>query len=213
VDLAKLVERIEGLSAPEGGAVVVGIAGVPGAGKTTLAEQLISLLNRNEPEPERQRYAHVPMDGFHLADQELARLGLLDRKGAPETFDAHGYAALLERLRGPREAVVYAPGFERTLEQPIAGMLPVYPSARTVLTEGNYLLLDQPGWREVRSKCAEVWYCEQEDGLRIERLIRRHVSFGKSRSAAETWVERVDEPNARLIETTKARADLLIQGG
>lgn len=211
--LSKLVDRIAGLSAPEGGAVVVGIAGPPGSGKTTLAERLVARLNRDQPQPERQRYANVPMDGFHLSDQELGRLGLLGCKGAPETFDVHGYAALLERLRASRDAVVYAPGFERTIEQPIAGVLPVYPSAGTILTEGNYLLLERPGWRDIRSMCTEVWYCEQERSVRIERLIERHVAFGKSRAAAEAWVEQVDEPNARLIEESKARADLVVRTG
>lgn len=208
--LPELFDRIERMSAQEA-AVVVGIVGAPGAGKTTLAEQLMALLNRDEPNPERQRYAHVPMDGFHLSDRELLRLGLLDRKGAPESFDPYGYAALLHRLRGVRDSVVYAPGFERTIEQPIAGVVPVYPSARTILTEGNYLLLDQPGWRKVRSQCTEIWYCEQDNRLRIERLVERHVTFGKSHAAAQEWVERVDEPNARLTEATRERADLVLR--
>lgn len=211
VALDELVDRIRKVRAQEPGTAVVGIVGAPGAGKTTLAEQLLNLLNRGESNPERQRYAHVPMDGFHLSDHELLRLGLLGRKGAPETFDAHGYAALLKRLREPRGAVVYAPGFERTIEQPIAGAVPVYPSARLILTEGNYLLLDRPGWREAHAQCAEVWYCEQDDSLRLERLVQRHIAFGKSRAAAEEWIERVDEPNARLIEATKTRADLIVR--
>lgn len=211
--LMQLVDRIERMSAGMAGTVVVGIVGAPGAGKTTLAEQLITMLNRDEPDPEEQRYAHVPMDGFHLSDLELTRLGLFGLKGAPETFDAFGYAALLERVRAPRNSVVYAPGFERTIEQPIAGVVPVYPTVRIVLTEGNYLLLDRPGWREVRAQCTEVWYCEQEDSVRVGRLIERHIRFGKSRVAAQEWVERVDQPNARLIEATKARADLVIHCG
>ena len=209
--LPELVDRIERMSVRETGVVVVGIVGAPGVGKTTLAEQLMASLNREEPAPEQQRFAHVPLDGFHLSDRELLRLGLLERKGAPETFDAYGYAALLKRLREPRDAVAYAPGFERTVEQPIAGVIPVYPSVRTVLTEGNYLLFDQPSWCEVRAQCTEVWYCEQDEHLRLERLIQRHILFGKSPAAAAEWVERVDEPNARLIGQTKSRADLVIR--
>jgi pantothenate kinase len=150
------------------------------------------------------------MDGFHLSDQELRRLGLLDRKGAPETFDVHGYAATLHRLRSPRTAVVYAPGFERTIEQPIAGVVPVYPSVTTILTEGNYLLLDRPGWQQVRDQCTEVWYCQQDDGRRIRRLIQRHIRFGKTPAEAELWVRTVDEQNARLIRSTRALADLVV---
>lgn len=208
--MADLVQRIERIPGQATGTVVVGIVGAPGAGKTTLVEQLTSLLNGDESDPARHRYAHVPMDGFHLSDRELVRQGILNRKGAPESFDAYGYAALLQRLREPRNSVVYAPGFERTIEQPIAGVVPVYPSVKTILTEGNYLLLDQPEWRAVRELCTEVWYCEQEHRLRVERLIQRHIMFGKTPAEARKWVEQVDEPNAQLIAATKQCADLVV---
>ena len=210
MNLEDLVARIRQRNASKEAPVVIGVVGAPGAGKTTLVESLIRELNKDAPEPERQEFAHVPMDGFHLSDQELTRLGILDRKGAPETFDVHGYAALLQRLRSERDAVVYAPGFERTLEQPIAGVIPVFPSATTILTEGNYLLLDTPEWRKVRNQCTEVWYCEQDDSLRIQRLIQRHVEFGKSPSEAKAWVSSVDEKNAQLIRATRTDADLII---
>ncbi|GER24312.1 nucleoside/nucleotide kinase family protein [Zafaria cholistanensis] len=210
MNLDELVARIRHRKASSEAPVVIGVAGAPGAGKTTLVEGLIKELNRGVADPENQEFAHVPMDGFHLSDQELARLGILDRKGAPETFDVHGYAALLQRLRSRRDAVVYAPGFERTLEQPIAGVIPVFPSATTILTEGNYLLLDTPEWRKVRNQCTEVWYCEQDDSLRVRRLVQRHVEFGKSPAEAEAWVAGVDEKNAQLIRATRADADLIV---
>ena len=140
-----LLRRAASLARP-GRRALLGIAGGPGAGKTTLAERLTRELN-GDGEP---WVAHVPMDGFHLADVELDRLGRRNRKGAPDTFDAAGYAALLERLRGDEEGVVYAPGFERALEQPVAGSIPVPPTARLVVTEGNYLLVDEGPWRRVR---------------------------------------------------------------
>lgn len=208
--LEELLQRIAALQQSQTGPVIIGVVGAPGAGKTTLVEQLTQRLNTGESDPERQLHAHVPMDGYHLADVELTRLGRLNRKGAPDTFDAHGYAALLRRLREPRESVVYAPGFERTIEQPIAGAIPVFPSATTVLTEGNYLLLDEPGWRDVRNECTEIWYCEQDDELRVERLIARHVRFGKSPEAAAGWVADVDEQNAELIRSTRKWADLVV---
>jgi pantothenate kinase len=189
---------------------LLGIAGSPGAGKTTLAVRLVRALN-SAGDP---WVAHVPMDGFHLADAELDRLGLRDRKGAPETFDAAGYAALLRRLRDGdgdgTDDIVYAPGFERVLEQPLAGALPVPPSARLVVTEGNYLLLDTGAWRRVRAALDEVWFCELPEPERLRRLIARHEEFGKRHEEAVAWVTRSDQRNAELIEATRDRADLLL---
>ncbi|HEX2856650.1 MAG TPA: nucleoside/nucleotide kinase family protein [Propionibacteriaceae bacterium] len=191
--------------APGSGRAILGVAGVPGAGKSTLAELLVDAIGR---ERGVGWVAHVPMDGFHLADVQLERLGVRQRKGAPETFDPAGYAALLRRLRTETDRPVYAPGFERTLEQPIAGAMVVEPAARLVVTEGNYLLLDRPEWRAVRDQIDEVWYVDGGDDVRMERLVARHVAFGKTPEEAAAWVERVDVANGRLIEASRDRADL-----
>src|SRR6476659_9979794 len=112
---------------------LLGIAGAPGAGKSTLAEQLAARIGPGA--------VVVPMDGFHLHDDELARLGLGDRKGAPETFDVEGYVALLARLREETAHTVWAPAFDRARELSVAGAIGVRPEHRLVVTEGNYLLL------------------------------------------------------------------------
>jgi pantothenate kinase len=177
---------------------IIGIAGAPGAGKTAYAARLVA----ESSVPAVQ----VPMDGFHLADSALVALGLRDRKGAPETFDAWGYAALLGRLRSATETV-WAPGFERGLEQPLAGAIAVPPDVELVVTEGNYLLLDRPEWRAVRAELDEVWFLDVADDVRRARLVARHVEFGKSPDAAQLWVARVDEPNAALVAASRERAD------
>jgi pantothenate kinase len=150
------------------------------------------------------------MDGFHLAVSELDRLGRRDRKGAPDTFDAAGYAALLRRLREDDDEVIYAPGFERTLEQPIAGVIPVARSARLVVTEGNYLLVRDGGWAAVREYLDEVWYVDLDDDERMRRLVDRHVRFGKEPDAAAAWAGGTDERNAVLIRATRRYADLVV---
>ncbi len=174
---------------------LLGITGAPGVGKTTYAASL--------------GLPVVPMDGFHYADVELVRRGLLDAKGAPDTFDAEGYAALLARVRAGGPDVV-APSFDRVLEQPLAGAVWVPPTG-TVVTEGNYLLLDQPRWRAVREQVDIVWHLHLDDAVRRERLVARHVAFGKTPEEARAWVARVDDPNARLVEAAAARADLVVE--
>lgn len=199
-DLSALVARVDALA--RRGRTMIGIVGPPGAGKSTLAAALAELVGG--------RAVVVPQDGFHLADAELARQGLLDRKGAPETFDGWGYAALLDRLRRRPDHVVHAPGFERTLEQPLAGAVPVPPEVDVVLTEGSYLLLDRPEWRAVRDQLDEVWYVDTDPALRTERLVARHVGFGKSAVDAARWVETVDDPNTGLVERSRGTADLVV---
>jgi pantothenate kinase len=199
-DLDALVRRARALTAP--GRAVLGIAGAPGAGKSTLAARLVAELGPGA--------AWVPMDGFHLADTALDRLGLRARKGAVETFDGWGYLALLRRLAAETDHPVYAPDFERTLEQPLAGSIAVGPEVRLVVTEGNYLLVEDEPWPQVRAALTEVWYAEVDEAVRHARLVDRHVRFGKPVAAAEAWVTAVDDRNAALVARGRARADLVV---
>jgi pantothenate kinase len=209
-DVSTLARRATALVSDRRRAVL-GIAGPPGAGKSTLVDALLRELRADPPAGLTTEWlAHVPMDGFHLADVELDRLGRRDRKGAPDTFDAAGYAAALRRVVHEPDTVVYVPGFERDLEQPIAAEIAVLPEARLVLTEGNYLLLPEGDWPAVRALLDEVWYVDLPTSQRVRRLVDRHVASGKSRPAAERWVHRVDEPNARLVEATRGSADLVV---
>ncbi|MEV4972575.1 nucleoside/nucleotide kinase family protein [Streptomyces scopuliridis] len=212
--LRQLLERARRLAAAGAGSAdgpgrrrILGIAGPPGAGKTTLAAHVAGELGAD-------RAVLVPMDGFHLADTELRRLGLLGRKGAPETFDPYGYTALLRRLRAARAGeTVYAPGFDRELEQPVAGTIPVPPEVPLVITEGNYLLLDDGPdgpWSEVRGLLDETWWVDLADEERVRRLIARHERFGKEPAEAERFVLESDEANARLVAPGRSAADLVV---
>ena len=195
--------RLEALLA-DGRRKLLGLVGAPGSGKSTVAQALLDAL------PGRAQV--VPMDGFHLANAELRRLGRAGRKGAPDTFDSAGYVALLRRLRTqPAGETVYAPEFRRDIEEPVAGAIGVRPDTPLVITEGNYLLLEEGPWAGVAPLLDEVWYVEVDDGLRLERLLRRHQQFGRSLEAAQAWVAQTDEPNARRIAATRERAHRVIR--
>jgi pantothenate kinase len=201
-DTTALIQRAREL-ASTGERRILGIAGPPGGGKSTVSRQVVAELGAGA--------RLVPMDGFHLAQAELVRLGRRDRMGAPDTFDALGYAALLRRLRDQTEPVVYAPEFRREIEEPIAGAIAVPKDVPLIVTEGNYLLLGDGDWGAVRPLLDEAWYVQTDEELRVQRLIQRHIEFGKTPDYARAWVLRSDEKNAALVAATAPLADVLVR--
>ncbi len=197
---AHALERARELAARPG-RTLLGIAGPPGAGKSTLAARVADALGADA--------VVVPMDGFHLAQATLERLGRADRKGAPDTFDAAGFVALLHRLRASEETV-WAPEYRRDLRHGVTGAIEVPATTPLVIVEGNYLLCDEAGFGPVRELLDETWFCEIDDDVRIERLIARHIATGKEPGFAREWVLGSDEANARLVATTRDRADRLV---
>ena len=196
-----LVARAARLAVP-GERHLLGICGPPGAGKSTLAARLVDALRPNA--------VYVGMDGFHLAQVELERLGRAERKGAPDTFDAAGYVHLLARLRSAGDEVVYAPEFRREIEEPIACAVPVPPAVPLVVTEGNYLLLPDPPWREVRPLLHEVWFLAPPEEWRVERLVERHRAYGRSAAAARERTFGSDQANAERVSATAQSSDLVL---
>ncbi|MGN7149508.1 nucleoside/nucleotide kinase family protein [Arthrobacter sp. SAFR-179] len=182
---------------------ILGIAGAPGSGKSTFAAWLQEQFTPGTS-------VVVPMDGFHLGNAIIAGTPLRQRKGAIDTFDAGGYLSLLRRLVRRDEAVVYAPEFRRSLDEPVAASIAVPADIPLVITEGNYLLAEQEPWKEVRAQLDEVWFLETPPALRLQRLVDRHVSFGMDREAAVAWANGPDEANARLIQATRPAADRII---
>jgi pantothenate kinase len=186
-------------TAPTAGRRIIGIAGPPGAGKSTIAEQLVRSLDAA---------ALLPMDGYHYPQAHLVALGRRERMGAPDTFDVDAFVATLARVR--TGGTVLARGFDREIEQPVDAAITIAPSVRTVVVEGNYLLLDSGGWERVAPLIDVSLFVRVDDGIRQERLIARHERYGKSPDAARAWALGPDETNARLIAPTAARADHVI---
>lgn len=199
-----LVDQIARRAGVSAARQIVGIIGAPGSGKSTLAELIAARLGK-------QNCVVVPMDGFHLANAVIAGTPLQSRKGAIDTFDVGGYLSLLARLRANDEPVVYAPSYRRGLEEPLAGSIAVPQSTMFVLTEGNYLLAGVRPWDRVRGYLDETWFIERDRDARIAQLIRRHIASGMDPTAADRWANGSDEVNARLVASTRHRADYVLE--
>ena len=191
--------------ATRGRRAILGITGPPAAGKSTYAEQLTA-----ELVADGHQVALVPMDGYHLAQSALEELGTAGVKGAPQTFDGYGFVALLKRLKESVDETIWAPRFDRSIEDSIAASIPVRPETTLVVTEGNYLLFDQMPWATGRALLDECWYVDLDDDLRHTRLEARHQLFGRSPQEAHDRTYGSDEANAQLIAATKPSADAII---
>mgnify|MGYP003351810968 CR=1 FL=1 len=204
LDFSQALARAKNFLANSKTRTIIGIVGKPGAGKSRLSSFLIENLPSDE-------VALLPMDGYHLSNKILASLGRSDRKGAPDTFDSQGFAALLARISSERDSDIYFPIFYREIEESFAADGVITAKTKLVITEGNYLLLEEGGWGQVASHLTESWFVEINDDLRLERLVDRHHKYGKERQAAFEWAHGTDERNAQLVDKTKAKANFLVQ--
>lgn len=197
------LSRIKDLALKHSGRFIIGIVGKPGAGKSTLTSHLIENLPKDS-------VSLVPMDGYHLSNLQLKNLGLSDRKGAFNTFDSNGYVSLLKRINTETDQDIYYPVFHREIEESYAADGVVLANTKIVLTEGNYLLFDKAGWEKVATELTEIWYININDDVRIDRLVKRHEFYGKDQESALNWATGSDEINAKIVESTASKADVII---
>jgi pantothenate kinase len=204
ISLSQGLDRIKKLLDSSQNRVLIGIVGKPGAGKSTLTSYLIDNLPKDSA-------VLIPMDGYHLSNKQLSKLGISDRKGAFDTFDSDGFVKLLKRVNQEPDNDIYFPVFYRDIEESYAADGVVPATTKLVITEGNYLLLNNGGWEGVRAELDEVWYIEVDDNLRMDRLTKRHQSYGKNYEDAFAWASGTDERNAELVAKTREKADVIIE--
>ena len=179
---------------------LLGVTGAPGSGKSTLTERLARELDA----------VVVPMDGFHLSNRELDARDLRAVKGAPLTFDAERFVDAVRDIRRA-DTDVWLPDFDRAADEPRPDSISVPNEASIVIVEGNYLLLESTPWVELRGLFDTVVHLDIDPALRVERLIDRHVRFGKTPSDASDFVHASDEANAELVEAVRHRAHVIVQ--
>lgn len=189
------------------GRFLLGICGAPGAGKSTLAVWIVAEWNRLHA----GQAVLVPMDGYHLSNEELEAMGLLSLKGIPETFDAGGFLKKLSEIRQLPEKEHHCPRFDRLVEASVQNAIKVHAAHKLVVIEGNYLLLDTSPWNRIKDILDEIWFIEADEAFLFPRLLARHQEGGKSAAAAAEKVNSTDLPNARLVAKSRARADRLFR--
>jgi len=199
-----LFEQIQTLLHSPNPRSIIGIVGKPGAGKSTVVSEI-------EKRFDSSQVSVIQMDGYHLSNEELIALGHRDRKGAPDTFDTQSFISLITKVKNIPGLEHRFPIFHREMEASIENEGSVPSGAKVIVVEGNYLFSEDHNWQGVFPLLDHSWFIQIDDEVRIERLIARHIQFGKSPEAAENWSRGSDEANARFIAKTASKAKNLIR--
>ena len=195
-----LFQQIQSILDGQNPRTLIGIVGKPGAGKSTVVEEIAKRFDPNS-------VSIIPMDGFHLSNEELIKLGRRDRKGAPDTFDVEAFNSLIKKVNLNGNVNNEFPIFHREIEASIENEGIVPKESRVVVIEGNYLFSSDHNWDGIFQMLDHTWFIEIDDEVRIERLIARHIRYGKTPKEAEAWSRGSDETNARFIGLTANRAE------
>jgi len=186
---------------------IIAIAGPPGSGKSTLLSALVPLL---QLELSTRGIIGIPMDGYHLDNTQLDKDDCRAVKGAPHTFDVYGLLSLIQRLHTGEHAV-YAPEFDRDSDLSRNCAIKIEQTHDVVLIEGNYLLLDQPGWRELARYFALTISIDVPTDILHERLVQRWLHYGLSEKEARSKALGNDIPNAKTVVEQSVSADIIYQ--
>ena len=200
MSLELLFEQIQSSLDGQSARTIIGIVGKPGAGKSTVVEEIAKRFDSNT-------VSIIPMDGFHLSNEELISLGRRERKGAPDTFDVEGFTSLIKKVKINYNIDHTFPIFHREIEASVDNEGIVPKESRVVVIEGNYLFSTDHNWGGIYSLLDHTWFIEIDDEVRVERLIARHIRYGKTPEEAEAWSRGSDEANARFIASTANRAE------
>ena len=187
---------------------LLGLVGAPAAGKSTFSAQLVEAVNKKLGQ---EVSVVVPMDGYHYSNEELDRRGLKALKGIPATFDAQSFVELIKKLQVESKQSVFCPLFDRSIEASIENGIEIKPQHQIIVSEGNYLLLDETPWNELRNLFDEIWFIEATIETLMPRLLARHKAGGRNEEETRAKIESTDLPNAKLIESTKQRAHRVIR--
>jgi pantothenate kinase len=187
---------------------LVGITGPPGAGKSTLMAALVRVCRAELGDA---YVAGVPMDGFHKPNEILIERGRRNRKGAPDTFDADAFVAALRQLSTGSAATIRWPGYSHQTDEVIPNAIAVPASAKLIFVEGNYLLLEEEPWSDIRAVVKPIWYVNADRTTLEGRLLKRQKGAGVSIRDAEKHVFESDLLNALQVEGTMFAADRIIQ--
>lgn len=189
------------------GRYLLGLAGAPASGKSTFSAQLVDGINRKL---NKDIAVVVPMDGYHFSNEVLDQMGLKPLKGIPSTFDAQGFVDLIKRLKSETNKSVFAPLFDRSIEASIENGIEIANHHEIIVSEGNYLLLNEKPWNELSNLFDEIWFIDATEEKLMPRLLARHKECGRNPEESKAKIESTDLPNAKLIDDTKSRADRVI---
>ena len=207
-DVKSVCKLVDDLTAQEG-RVIIGIAGPPASGKSTLAEAVVQRLNDQHTGPVAQAVL-LPMDGYHLDNRILEARGLLARKGAPPTFDAAGFCDAVQLLaKAERES--FHPTFDRTLDLAVAGAISIGSETPVIVIEGNYLLLNSEPWNRLREVFTATVFISPPVEVLKRRLHQRWIDHGLDSDAALRRATQNDLPNAQLVISHSRNANLHLQ--